>query len=35
MAGDAHADDVLLVLGEAAALIAIFAPLTVRRYRAV
>jgi daunorubicin/doxorubicin transport system permease protein len=35
MAGDAHADDVLLVLGEAAALTAIFAPLTVRRYRAV
>jgi ABC-2 type transport system permease protein len=35
MAGDAHADDVLLVLGEAAAMIAIFAPLTVRRYRAV
>ncbi len=35
LAGDAHADDVLLVLGEAAALIAIFAPLTVRRYRAV
>ncbi len=35
MAGDAHADDVLLVLGEAAALIAVFAPLTVRRYRAV
>jgi ABC-2 type transport system permease protein len=35
MAGDAHADDVLLVLGETAAMIAIFAPLTVRRYRAV
>jgi ABC-2 type transport system permease protein len=35
LAGDAHADDVLLVLGEAAALVAIFAPLTVRRYRAV
>jgi ABC-2 type transport system permease protein len=35
LAGDAQADDVLLVLGEAAALIAIFAPLTVRRYRAV
>jgi ABC-2 type transport system permease protein len=35
MAGDAAAEDVLLVLGEAAALTAIFAPLTVRLYRAV
>jgi ABC-2 type transport system permease protein len=33
--GDAQADDILLVLGEAAVLIGIFAPLTVRRYRAV
>jgi ABC-2 type transport system permease protein len=35
MAGDAHADDIALVLGESAVLIAVFAPLTVRRYRAV
>ncbi len=35
MAGDAHAGDVLLVLGESAAMIAVFAPLTVHRYRAV
>jgi ABC-2 type transport system permease protein len=33
MGGDAAADDVLLVLGEAAVLTAIFAPLTVRLYR--
>jgi ABC-2 type transport system permease protein len=33
--GDPHADDILLVLGEAAVLVGIFAPLTVRRYRAV
>jgi ABC-2 type transport system permease protein len=35
MAGGAAAEDVLLVLGESAALTAIFAPLTVRLYRAV
>jgi len=33
--GDPQADDILLVLGEAAVLIGVFAPLTVRRYRAV
>jgi ABC-2 type transport system permease protein len=33
MAGSSSADDVLLVLGEAAALTAVFAPLTVRLYR--
>jgi ABC-2 type transport system permease protein len=35
MAGHAAAEDVALVVGEAAALTAIFAPLTVRLYRAV
>jgi ABC-2 type transport system permease protein len=35
MAGGAAAEDIALVLGEAAALTAIFAPLTVRLYRAV
>ena len=33
MAGSSQAEDVLLVLGEAAVLTAVFAPLTVRRYR--
>ena len=33
MAGDAAAEDILLVLGEAAVLTAVFAPLTVRLYR--
>ena len=33
MAGDAPAEDILLVLGEAAVLVAVFAPLTVRLYR--
>ena len=33
MAGDAAAGDILLVLAESAALVAIFAPLTVRLYR--
>ena len=33
MGGTAEAEDVLLVLGEAVVLTAVFAPLTVRRYR--
>ena len=33
MEGDADAGDIALVLGEAAALTAVFAPLTVRLYR--
>ncbi len=35
MDGSDAADDVLLVLGEAAVLVAVFAPLTVRRYRKI
>ena len=33
MEGDADAGDIALVLGEAAVLAAVFAPLTVRLYR--